>query len=108
MMLEFQDVCYGSASAGAPAYISNASQLACGGSIRQVNATIFSVVAFLVAAIAQQPPRRADVNAQREAMKKLGFLVGKWSGEGRMLRATGEWIDITQTENVEYSSMGCC
>lgn len=71
-----------------------------------ITATIFSVLAFLVAAVAQQPPRRPDVNAQRDAMKKLGFLVGRWSGDGRMLRATGEWIDITQTENAEYKLDG--
>jgi hypothetical protein len=66
---------------------------------------MFSLL-FLVAAVVQQPPRRPNVNAQREAMKKLGFLVGQWSGEGRMLRATGEWMDITQSENAEYKLDG--
>jgi hypothetical protein len=71
-----------------------------------VTTTMFSLLAFLLASAAQQPPHRPDVNAQREAMKKLGFLVGQWSGEGRMLRATGEWIEITQTEHVEYKLDG--
>jgi hypothetical protein len=71
-----------------------------------VVATMFSLLTFLVAAVAQLPPRGPDVNAQREAMRKLGFLVGQWSGEGRMLRAAGEWIDIAQTENAKYKLDG--
>jgi hypothetical protein len=71
-----------------------------------VTTTMFSLLAFLVAAAVQPPPRRPDVNAQREAMKKLGFLVGEWAGEGRMLRASGEWIEISQTEHAEYKLDG--
>lgn len=67
----------------------------------------WSLLMMLIAAVVQQsPPHRPDVNLQREAMKKLGFLVGQWSGTGRMLRATGEWIDITQSERVEYKPDG--
>ena len=32
-----------------------------------------------------QTPRPPDVEAQRAAMKKLGFLVGEWSGEVSVL-----------------------
>ena len=71
-----------------------------------VTPTVFSLLAFLVASVAQQPPHRPDVNAQLEAMKKLGFLVGQWSGEGRMLRPTGDWIEFTQTEKAEYKLDG--
>ena len=71
-----------------------------------VTMTMFSLAAFLIAAAVQQPPHRPDVNAQREAMKKLNFLVGQWSGEGRMLRPGGEWMDITQTEHAEYKLDG--
>ena len=67
---------------------------------------IFSLLLFLVAAAAQQPPRAPDVTAQRQAMKKLGFLVGDWAGEGRMLRASGEWIEFNQTERAEYKLDG--
>jgi hypothetical protein len=35
-------------------------------------------------------------------MKMLSFLVGKWTGEGRMLRAPGEKVEMLQTENAEY------
>jgi len=68
--------------------------------------TIFSLLALLVAATMQQPANRPDVNVQREAMKKLAFLLGQWSGEGRMLRPPSEWIDFTQTEHVEYKLDG--
>lgn len=47
---------------------------------------MFSLLALLVAGAGQQPPHAPDVNAQRQAMKKLGFLVGQWAGESRMLR----------------------
>jgi hypothetical protein len=33
-----------------------------------------------------QTPRTPNVEAQRTAMKKLGFLVGEWSGEASVLR----------------------
>lgn len=59
-----------------------------------VMTVMFSLLLLLVAAAAQEPPRTPDVNAQRQAMKKLGFLVGEWAGEGRMLRPPGEWIEI--------------
>jgi hypothetical protein len=47
-------------------------------------------------------PRVPDLNAQRAAMKKLGFLVGKWNGEARLLRGPGEWIDLHQSEEAQY------
>lgn len=49
-----------------------------------------------------QQPRTPDLEAQRAAMKKLEFLVGKWAGEARMLRAAGEPVVMTQTEEVQY------
>jgi hypothetical protein len=67
---------------------------------------MFSLLAFLVAATVRQQPRTTDVNAQRQAMKKLGFLVGEWAGEGRMLRASGEWVEFSQTERAEYKLDG--
>jgi hypothetical protein len=51
-------------------------------------------------------PRVPDLNAQRTAMKKLGFLVGKWSGEARLLRGPGEWIDLHQSEEAHYKLDG--
>ena len=44
-----------------------------------LNKLMFSLFACLTAMAVQQPPRGTDVKAQREAMKKLGFLVGQWA-----------------------------
>ena len=53
-----------------------------------------------------QLPRVPDLDAQCEAMKKVGFLVGKWAGEARLLRGPGEWAELIQTEEVEYKLDG--
>jgi hypothetical protein len=50
--------------------------------------------------------RVPDLNAQRAAMKKLGFLVGKWNGEARLLRGPGEWMDLHQSEEAQYKLDG--
>ena len=47
-------------------------------------------------------PRVPDLSAQREAMKKLGFLVGKWAGEARVLRGPTESVELFQTEEAQY------
>jgi hypothetical protein len=52
-----------------------------------------------------QPPRAPDIEAQRAAMKKLGFLIGKWSGEARLLRGSGE-LELIQTEEAQYKLDG--
>jgi len=71
-----------------------------------LNTLMFSLLACLAAMAVHPPPRGPDVNAQRDAMKKLGFLVGQWVGGGRMLRAPGEWIEFNQTEHGEYKLDG--
>jgi len=38
-------------------------------------------------------------------MEKLAFLVGKWTGEARLLRA-GEWVDLLQSEDAQYKLDG--
>ena len=43
---------------------------------------------------------------QRSAMKKLSFLVGKWSGDARILRQSGEPLELTQTEEAQYKLDG--
>ncbi len=53
-----------------------------------------------------QVPRVPDLEAQREAMKKLGFVVGKWAGEARLLRGAGEWAELLQTEEAQYKLDG--
>lgn len=39
-------------------------------------------------------------------MKKLSFLVGKWSGEARILRGLGEPLELVQTEEAQYKLDG--
>ena len=39
-------------------------------------------------------------------MKRLGFLVGKWSGEARLLRGPGGWVELLQTEEAGYKLDG--
>ena len=51
-------------------------------------------------------PRVPDLTAQRVAMKKLGFLVGQWSGEARLLRGPGDWVDLQQSEEAQYKLDG--
>jgi hypothetical protein len=47
----------------------------------------------------QQEP---DVVAQREAMKKLDFLLGKWTGDASVRRGPGEPMKLRQTEEIEF------
>jgi hypothetical protein len=51
-------------------------------------------------------PRVPDLTAQRVAMKKLGFLVGKWNGEARLLRGPDQWVDLQQSEEAQYKLDG--
>jgi hypothetical protein len=53
-----------------------------------------------------QLPRVPDLEAQREAMKKLAFLIGKWSGEARLLRGPNESVELVQTEEAQYKLDG--
>jgi hypothetical protein len=52
-----------------------------------------------------QLPRVPDTESQRAAMRKLGFLVGKWTGEARILRS-GESLELLQTEEADYKLHG--
>lgn len=49
-----------------------------------------------------QLPQQPNVEGQRAAMKKLSFLVGKWSGEARIFRTPNQPIEMIQTEVAEY------
>ncbi len=67
------------------------------------------MVAFMamlsVTAVAQMPDS-SGVESQREAMKKLAFLVGSWSGPVTINRGPGGTLHLTQTEAVEYKLDG--
>jgi hypothetical protein len=60
----------------------------------------------VLAPLMAQLPRVPDLEAQREAMKRLGFLVGKWAGEARLLRGPTESVELLQTEEVQYKLDG--
>jgi hypothetical protein len=63
------------------------------------------VISFSLSLAAQQPvSNRAD--AQLEAMHKLSFLAGHWSGPVTIVRGPGEALHSTQTEDVEYKLDG--
>lgn len=47
-----------------------------------------------------------DPAVQKEQMKKLDFLVGKWSGEAAISRGAGEPQKLHQTEEVQYKLDG--
>jgi hypothetical protein len=47
-----------------------------------------------------------SVAAQREAMRKLLFLAGRWSGAVAIVRGPVEALHLTQTEDVEYKLDG--
>jgi hypothetical protein len=51
---------------------------------------------------AQQP----NVASQREAMKKLAFLVGRWSGPASVSLGPGEALKLTQTEEIQMKMDG--
>ena len=65
----------------------------------------FYFIALLSPCLAQ-PARAPNVEAQRTAMKKLDFLVGKWSGEARVQRRPEEVLELIQTEDAQYKLDG--
>jgi hypothetical protein len=63
------------------------------------------VIASSLTLLAQQPAP-SSVEVQREAMRKLSFLAGHWSGPVTVIRGPGEPLHLTQTEDVEYKLDG--
>src|SRR5713226_5837248 len=63
------------------------------------------MISFTLSLAAQQPVSNS-VDAQREAMRKLSFLAGHWSGPVTVVRGPGEALHLTQTEDVEYKLDG--
>lgn len=68
--------------------------------IRALVAVLLALVA--VPAFAADPPGQAN----RDSMKKLDFLVGKWKGEASMLLGPSGSEKFTQTEDVKYMLEG--
>lgn len=53
-----------------------------------------------------QPVPSPNLEAQREGMKKLQFLVGRWSGEACLHHGQGEPAILVQTEEAQYKLDG--
>ena len=53
-----------------------------------------------------QLPRVPDLEAQRTAMRKIGFLAGEWVGQARLLRGAAEPVELLQTEEAQYKLDG--
>jgi hypothetical protein len=73
-----------------------------------VSTTLLSA-AFMISfnlSLAAQQPVSNSVDAQREAMRKLSFLAGHWSGPVTIVRGQGEALHLTQMEDVEYKLNG--
>jgi hypothetical protein len=51
-------------------------------------------------------PHTPNLEAQRDAMQKLNFLIGNWAGEARVLRGPGEPVELSQTEQAQYKLDG--
>jgi hypothetical protein len=64
---------------------------------------VISALFLTLALVAQQQP---NVAAQHQAMKKLEFLVGHWSGSATVVRGPGEPLKLTQTEDVQFKLDG--
>jgi hypothetical protein len=47
-----------------------------------------------------------DIETQREAMAKLAFLVGRWSGEASVTEGAGEPIKVLQSEDAQSKLNG--
>ena len=63
------------------------------------------MISFTPSLFAPQPVS-SSVDAQREAMRKLSFLAGHWSGRVNITRGAGEPLHLTHMEDVEYKLDG--
>jgi hypothetical protein len=74
-----------------------------------LRSTTLLTTAFLTLfglSLAAQQPASNSADAQREAMRKLSFLAGHWSGPVTIFRGPGEPLHLTHTEKVEYKLDG--
>jgi hypothetical protein len=56
--------------------------------------------------LAAQAPHSDSAATNRDAMRKLAFLAGHWTGPVKIIRGPGEPLQLTQTEDVEYKLDG--
>jgi hypothetical protein len=65
-----------------------------------------SLFATLGVSLAAQQPPASGADIQREAMHKLAFLAGHWSGPATISRGPGEPLHLIQTEEIQYKLDG--
>ena len=53
-----------------------------------------------------QIPQKPNLEAQRNAMKRLDFLVGEWSGQATVARGPGVFAELSQTEIAQFKLDG--
>lgn len=76
---------------------------------RQVHCGCLLAAVFFVSlgvVLAAQQPASSSPNIQREAMRKLSFFAGRWSGPVTIFCGPGEPLHLTQTEDVQYKLDG--
>jgi len=61
-----------------------------------------AAMAILSATAIAQQPATTSVDVQREAMRKLSFLAGNWSGPVTVMPGPGDPLQLTQTESVQF------
>lgn len=71
---------------------------------RATSAASLAAILLLSLAAQQAPPNSTDT--QRQAMQRLGFLVGHWSGPVSISHGPGEPMHFTQTEEIQYKLDG--
>ena len=65
-----------------------------------------ALVIFAACPLAAQQPSSNSVELQREAMRKLAFLTGHWSGPVTIVRGPENPLHLTQTEDVRFELDG--
>jgi hypothetical protein len=68
-----------------------------------MRATVLCWLVISIPSFAQ--PQRPNVTVQREAMKRLAFLVGTWTGDATTIRPD-QTTKVKQTEQVSYKLDG--
>jgi hypothetical protein len=69
-------------------------------------AVVTSLAVALTMSLTAQQPASNSTDVQRQAMQKLSFLAGRWSGPITVNHGPGEPMRFTQTEDVEYKLDG--
>lgn len=63
-------------------------------------------VVFLLSSMCSAQAPHTDTKMQREAMQKLAFLEGRWSGPVSIIRGPGETLRLRQAESIYFKLGG--